>query len=247
MTNWLRSNGLWLYLLKGKTFELNYYCLNGCRIVYLRLCVSVINCWTMEKLCTRKCPIRAAMTNKFSVITFMNQGGKPSHMHTWMQILNPSTSAKPFVTKHQNLFVALVNMDIFHMTLRHIVYSLLTKNDVVDVTPTLLSHIKWCYWLFMSRIPNAKFPPITALLNRSTYKSAKALSSYFMGTPNQWISCLLRASNKCNFCWNIVSAFLCMQTCRMFVDVSSVCTIWLTIKLSLNFQLRPAFGKAPVN
>ena len=34
-----------------------------------------------------------------------------------MQILNPSTSAKPLVTKLQNLFVALVNLDIFQMTL----------------------------------------------------------------------------------------------------------------------------------
>ena len=30
---------------------------------------------------------------------------------------NPSTSAKPFMTQLQNLFVALVNMDIFQMTL----------------------------------------------------------------------------------------------------------------------------------
>ena len=34
-----------------------------------------------------------------------------------MQILNPSTSAKSFMTKLQNLFAALVNMDIFQMTL----------------------------------------------------------------------------------------------------------------------------------
>ena len=28
-----------------------------------------------------------------------------------------------------------------------------------------------------------------------------------------------------NLCTNIVSTFLCMQTCRMFADVCSVCTI----------------------
>ena len=39
-----------------------------------------------------------------------------------------------------------------------------------------------------------------------------------------------------NVYYNIVSTFLCMQTCRMFADVCSVCTIWFTIKLSLNFQ-----------
>ena len=39
-------------------------------------------------------------------------------MLTSMQILNPSTSAKPFIIKLQNLFVALVNMDIFQMTLK---------------------------------------------------------------------------------------------------------------------------------
>ena len=42
--------------------------------------------------------------------------GKRGHMHTWMEILNPSTSAKPVMTKLQNLFVALVNVKIFQMT-----------------------------------------------------------------------------------------------------------------------------------
>ena len=38
-----------------------------------------------------------------------------SHAHlNANQILNPSTSAKPFMVKLQNLFVALVNKDIFH-------------------------------------------------------------------------------------------------------------------------------------
>ena len=46
-----------------------------------------------------------------------------------------------------------------------------SKNDVTDTT-----HL---------RLPNAKFPPITALLNRSTYnKSAQALSPNFMGTES---------------------------------------------------------------
>ena len=44
------------------------------------------------------------------------RGEKPGHMHTWMENLNPSTSAKPVMTKLQNLFIALVNMDIFQMT-----------------------------------------------------------------------------------------------------------------------------------
>ena len=93
-----------------------------------------------------------------------SRGGKPSHTHTLVQILNPSTSAKSFRAKLQNLFVVLVNMDIIQMTL-NIVYSLLT--------------------------------------------------------------------NKCNFGCNILSTFC---TCRMFADVCSVCTIGITIKLSLNFQ-----------
>ena len=50
--------------------------------------------------------------------TTIIRGGKRGHMHTWMIILNPSTSAKPLVTKLQNLFVALLNMDIFQMTLK---------------------------------------------------------------------------------------------------------------------------------
>ena len=45
--------------------------------------------------------------------TYQNRGGNPSHTHTYMQILNPSRSAKPVMTKLQNLFLALVNMDIF--------------------------------------------------------------------------------------------------------------------------------------
>ena len=42
----------------------------------------------------------------------MIRGGKPSYMHTWLQIWNPSTSAKPFMTKLQTFFVALVNIKI---------------------------------------------------------------------------------------------------------------------------------------
>ena len=73
------------------------------------------------------------------------------------------------MTKLQNLFIALVNVDIFQITL-NLVYSLLT--------------------------------------------------------------------NKCNFCWNIVSTFLSMQTRRMFADVCSVCTIWITfLKFSVNLKL----------
>ena len=56
-----------------------------------------------------------------------------------------------------------------------------------------------------SSIPNAKFPPITAWLNRPTYhKSAKVshhLSPDLMGTPNQWISWLLGASNYAGYMW----------------------------------------------
>ena len=36
-----------------------------------------------------------------------------SHKHTCMHTLNPSTSAKSVMTKLQNLFVALVNIDTF--------------------------------------------------------------------------------------------------------------------------------------
>ena len=45
-----------------------------------------------------------------------NKGCKPSHTQTRMQILNPSTSAGPVMTKLQNLLAVLVNMDIFQMT-----------------------------------------------------------------------------------------------------------------------------------
>ena len=85
-----------------------------------------------------------------------NRGGKRGHTHTLMKILNPSTSAKLVMTKLQNLFVALVNMDIFQLTLE---LSLFTED----------------FWR--------------------------------------------------NLCYNIVSTFLCMQTCRMFADVCSIYTI----------------------
>ena len=47
-----------------------------------------------------------------------SMAGKHGHMDTWMEILNPPTSAKPVMTKLQNLLVALVNMDIFQMSLK---------------------------------------------------------------------------------------------------------------------------------
>ena len=37
------------------------------------------------------------------------QAGEPSHTHTWMEIWNQSTSAKPVMTKLQHLFVALTS------------------------------------------------------------------------------------------------------------------------------------------
>ena len=46
------------------------------------------------------------------------RGGKRGHTHTSMKSLNPSTSAKPVMTKLQNVLAALVNMDIFQMTLK---------------------------------------------------------------------------------------------------------------------------------
>ena len=44
--------------------------------------------------------------------TSVSRGEKPSYTHTWMQILNPSTSAKLVMTKLQDFFVALVNTDL---------------------------------------------------------------------------------------------------------------------------------------
>ena len=45
--------------------------------------------------------------------------------------------------------------------------------------------------------------------------------------------------NKCNFCWNIVSTFLCMQTCRMFAALFSIYTIGITITTRLTTGLPP--------
>ena len=53
------------------------------------------------------------------------------------------------------------------------------------------------------RMPNAKFPPITALLNRSTYHKIAngfptTLSPNHMDTPYQWISLLLMRRQCCS-------------------------------------------------
>ena len=45
--------------------------------------------------------------------------------------LNPSTSAKPVMTKRQNLFVALLNMDTFKMTFRVICVTTLSAHFCV--------------------------------------------------------------------------------------------------------------------
>ena len=58
-----------------------------------------------------------------SCLSFNLYGWEARHMDTCMQIWNPPTSAKPAMTKLQNLFVALVKMDICQMTLK---FSLLT-------------------------------------------------------------------------------------------------------------------------
>ena len=49
-------------------------------------------------------------------LSLCTRGGKRGHAHSWMKSSNPSTSAKPVMTKLQNVFVALVNMDTFQMT-----------------------------------------------------------------------------------------------------------------------------------
>ena len=71
--------------------------------------------------------VSAGMTHTTAVLCFYScsiRGGKPNHTHTWMQSLNPSTSAKPVMTTLQNLLL-LVNMDIFQMMLH---FSLFTVN-----------------------------------------------------------------------------------------------------------------------
>ena len=61
------------------------------------------------------------------------RSGKPSNMHTLIQSLNPSTSANPFMTKLQNLFVALVNMDVFQMILKFSLYIHYCLTNVMSV------------------------------------------------------------------------------------------------------------------
>ena len=70
-------------------------------------------------------PLEMTYINEVCNLEFCNlRGGKSSHMHTWMQIINPSTSAKPFMTKLQILYVELVNMDIYQMTLKFSLFTI---------------------------------------------------------------------------------------------------------------------------
>ena len=71
----------------------------------------------------------------------------------------------------------------------------------------------------MTKIQNL----FVALVNVDTFQMTPKLS-------------LFTVDFQSNLCYNIVSTFLCMQTCRMFADVCSVCTIGISTKLSLNFQ-----------
>ena len=96
------------------------------------------------------------------------RGWKCCHAHFWMQILYPSTSAKPVMTKLQNLFVALVNMDTFNMTLklsvfcvcRHAEY-LLTYAYVVSAPFGLLikfRELSFTFWKLKSTYGTAPNP-----------------------------------------------------------------------------------------
>ena len=59
----------------------------------------------------------------WAVGQYIVKGGKHGHTDSWMEILNPSTSAKPVITKLQNLFVAIVTIDIFQMTLKESLFT----------------------------------------------------------------------------------------------------------------------------
>ena len=51
-------------------------------------------------------------------------------------------------------------------------------------------------------------------------------------------------TNECNFCCNIVSTFLCIQTYRMFADIWRVELHHLNYYLTF-LKLKPASGQAP--
>ena len=87
------------------------------------------------------------------------RGGKPIYTHPQMQILNPSTSAKPFMTKLQNLFPAFVNMDIFQMTLK------LTFFTVDYQVQFLLKHCKYIFVYAECLQVYAVSAPLEFLLN----------------------------------------------------------------------------------
>ena len=63
-------------------------------------------------------PLTIKLLRSCSRMDSKSRVGKPSHTHTWMKSLNTLTSAKPVMSKLQNVFVALVKMGIFKMTLK---------------------------------------------------------------------------------------------------------------------------------
>ena len=104
----------------------------------------------MKPFTTGICRNRDITTQSMDVsMTFLSKvkfsGRKPGHTHTWMQILNPSTSAKPVMTKLQNLFFALVNMDIFQVTLK---FSLFTVENLYNIWLTIVISVEtlWAYF-----------------------------------------------------------------------------------------------------
>ena len=127
------------------------------------------------KICRAQTPQNLAF-HTISTKRAHPSGGKASHTHTLTKSLNPSTSAKPVMSKLVNLFVSLVNMNVFQMKLKFRLYSL---------------------WIFR-------------------------------------VICVIAL-------W----AYFCV--CRMFADVCSVCTICISMELSLTFsKLKPAYGRTPI-
>ena len=117
--------------------------------------------------------------NCFTCFTAIRRGTElQTRMCTWtfsghLMFKADSITCRPLGSE-QGVSIGFINLVI---RLKDVTGSL--KNDVLDVTSTLLSRdvVKWRHW-----IPNAKFPPITAMLNRPTYhKSAKVLSPNLSG------------------------------------------------------------------
>ena len=139
----------------------------------------------------------------------------------------------------------------YNITIRSTVYGQRHDNDEYNKHYAMHRHFivavspkQWS----ATRTLECKFLIHQYLLNQLWLNFKICLLHYYTWISVRWHYNLVYSllANKYNFCRNIVSTFLCIQTCKMFADSCSVCTIRITIKHSWTFsKLKLAHCQAP--